>query len=97
MCELHDDATALARTVADEVWDKCEVEIEEAAADSYVFDVGKSTQMSLASMLALNHDEAFERHVLGFFERHEKNLRDAGAAQTHFEGATPISPVCARV
>lgn len=79
MRELRDDARDLANTVADEVWDKFEVEIEEATADSYMFDLATSTKMALSSMLALSYDEAFERHVLGLFERQEKDLREAGA------------------
>lgn len=35
MRELRDDARDFANTVADEVWDKFEVEIEEATADGY--------------------------------------------------------------
>lgn len=87
MRELREDARDLAHTVADEVWDKFEVEIEEATADSYMFDLATSTQMALSSMLALSYDDAFERHVLGWFERLEKELRDAGAGKAGFDGA----------
>lgn len=87
MRELRDDARDLANTVADEVWDRFEVEIEEATADGYMFDMAASTQMALSSMLALSYDEAFERHVLGLFERQEKELRAAGAEAAGFNGA----------
>ena len=85
MRELRDDARDIASTVADEVWDKFEVEIEEATGDSYMFDMASSTQMALSSMLALSYDEAFERHVLGLLERQANELRAAGEAG--FDGA----------
>lgn len=87
MRELREDARDLANTVADEVWDKFEVEIEDATADSFMFDLASSTQMALASMLAMSYDEAFERHVLGLLERQEKELREAGAGEACFDGA----------
>jgi hypothetical protein len=87
MRELRDDARDIANTVADEVWDRFEVEIEEATEDGYVFDIAECTQMALSSMLALSYDEAFERHVLGLFERQEQELREAGADEAGFNGA----------
>ncbi len=87
MRELRDDAHDLANTVADEVWDKFEVEVEDATADSYMFDLASSTQMALSSMLAMSYDEAFERHVLGLLERQEKALREAGAGEVGFDSA----------
>jgi hypothetical protein len=87
MRELRDDARDLANTVADEIWDKFEVEIEDATADSYMFDLASSTRMALSSMLAMTYDDAFERHVLGLLERQEKELRDAGAGKVDFDGA----------
>jgi len=87
MRELREDAHDLANTVADEIWDKFEVEIEEATEHSYMFDLAASTQMALSSMLAMSYDEAFERHVLGLFERQEKDLREAGLGGGAFDGA----------
>lgn len=87
MRELRDDARDLANTVADEVWDKFEVEIEEATADSYMFDLASSTQMSLSGMLALSYNNAFERHVLGLFERLVNELNEADASVAGFDGA----------
>lgn len=87
MRELREDACDLANTVADEVWDKFEVEIEEATADSFMFDLASSTQMALSSMLAMSYDDAFERHVLGLLERQEKELLEAGAGEASFNGA----------
>ena len=87
MRELRDDARDIASTVADEVWDKFEVEIEDATGGSYMFDMASSTQMALSSMLALSYDEAFERHVLGLLERLEKELHAAGQGESCFDGA----------
>lgn len=87
MRELRNDASDLANTVADEVWDKFEVEIEDATADSFMFDLAGSTQMALSSMLAMSYDDAFERHVLGLLERQEKELREASAGEACFDGA----------
>lgn len=87
MRELRDDAADLANSVADEVWDKFEVEVDDATGDSYMFDLASSTQMALSSMLALSYDEVFERHVLGLFERLQKELREAGASEANFDSA----------
>jgi hypothetical protein len=87
MRELREDASDLASTVVDEVWNRFEMDVEEVTADGYMFDMVVSTQMALSSMLALNYDEAFERYVHGFFARQEKELRDAAVGETCFDGA----------
>jgi len=87
MRELCEDAPDLANIIADEIWDKFEIDVEEVTADGYMFDIATSTQMSLSSTLSLNYDKAFERHVVGFFDRQEKELRDAGASEICFDGA----------
>ncbi|MDV6347959.1 hypothetical protein R2083_10590 [Nitrosomonas sp. Is35] len=87
MRDLRDDAHDLANTVADEVWDKFEVEIEEVTADGFMFDLATNTQMALCGMLALSYDEAFEHHVLDLFERQENELREGGASETDFDSA----------
>lgn len=87
MRELREDAADLANSVADEVWDKFEVEVDDATGDSYMFDLASSTQLALSSMLALNYDEAFGRHVLSLFERQQKELREAGAGDANFDSA----------
>lgn len=79
MRELREDRHDLANIVADEVWDKFEIEIEDATADGYMFDLDANTQMALASMLVLIFDEAFERHVLELFEWLKRKIREAGA------------------
>ena len=87
MRDLRNDASDFANTVADEVWDRFEIEVEEATEDSYMFDMATSTKMALSSMLALSYDEAFERNVLGLFEHQEKELRKAGTGEASFDGA----------
>lgn len=87
MRELREDAPDLANTVADEVWDRFEIDVEEITADGYMFDMAMSTQLALSSMLALNYDEAFERHVLGFFERQGNELCEAGTGLVSFDSA----------
>lgn len=87
MRELREDAPDLANTVADEVWDRFEIDVEEVTTDGYMFDMAMSTQMALSSMLALNYDEAFERRVLGFFERQGNELREAGTGLARFDSA----------
>ena len=49
MRELREDAPELANTVADEVWDRFEIDVEEITADGYMFDMATSTQMALSS------------------------------------------------
>lgn len=87
MRELRDDAADLANSVADEVWDKFEVEVDDATGDSYMFDLASSTQMALSCTLTLSYNEAFERHVLSLFERQQKELREAGAGDANFDSA----------
>lgn len=87
MRELREDAPDLANAVADEVWDRFEMDIEEVTADGYMFDMATSTQMALSSTLALNYDEAFERRVLGFFERQGTELCESSTNLTSFDGA----------
>lgn len=77
MRELREDVRDLASTVADEVWDKFEVEIEETIGDEFIFDTASGIQMSLAITLAMNYDDAFECHVQSFFERQQQELRSA--------------------
>lgn len=85
MHELRVGAHDLACVVADEVWDKFEAEIEEATADSFMFDMAASTQAALSSMFALSYDEAFERHVLSFFDKQLGKLHEAGLSQGDFD------------
>ncbi len=87
MRELRDEAPDLANAVAEEVWDRFEMDIEEVTADGYMFDMATSTQMALSSTLALNYDEAFERRVLGLFERQGNELCESSTNLTSFDGA----------
>lgn len=87
MRELREDAPDLANAVADEVWDRFEMDIEEVTADGYMFDMATSTQMALSSTLALNYGEAFERRVLGFFDRQGNELCESSTNLTSFDGA----------
>lgn len=87
MRELRDDAPDLANAVAEEVWDRFEMDIEEVTADGYMFDMATSTQMALSSTLALNYDEAFERRVFGFFARQGNELCESSTSMVSFDGA----------
>lgn len=87
MRELREDARDLANTVADEVWDKFEVEIEDAIGDEFMFDMASGIKMSLAATLAMNYDDAFERHVQGFFERQQRELKSALPGLAGFDDA----------
>jgi len=85
MRELRDDASDIADAVADEVWDRFEIEIENATDDGYIFDLAESTKMALSFALSLSYDDAFDRHVLGLFERLGAQLHEAGANQAVFD------------
>lgn len=85
MRELREDAQDIADTIADEVWDRFEVDIEEATGDSFMFDFAASVRMGLASGLAVAYDDAFDRHVSGLFERLQNELRTAGLADAAFD------------
>jgi hypothetical protein len=87
MRELREDAPDLANVVADEVWDRFEKDVEEVTADGYMFDMATSTQIALSSTMALNYDEVFERHVLGFFERQGNELCQSCTSLASFDGA----------
>jgi len=86
MRELREDAPDFANTVAHEVWDKFVIDVEEATADSYMFDMATSTRMALSGALALNYDDAFEHHVHGFFERQGHELCESCVSLASFDG-----------
>lgn len=87
LSELREEAGDIGQTLADEVWDRFEVEIESATADGFMFDFASSVKTVLAMSLSIAYDEAFERHVLSCFAHLEKALRQAGLGEAEFAGA----------
>lgn len=86
---LREDTLDIAATIADEVWDRFELDIEEVTEDGYMFDLAKGTQISLACLLAMHYDDAFERHVLGFFEQQQQALQVLTGPLAAHSGTTP--------
>lgn len=72
--QLKDDASDIAEALADQLWDKFEIEIEEATEEGFMFDTASLIQSSLSSSLALGFQDAFERDVLSIFEKLSEQL-----------------------
>lgn len=87
MQELRDDAQDLAQSTADDVWDRFEVEIEDAVGEELMLDTASMIGSGLASGLALAYDEGFERHVENFFKRLEKQLAETAHGNASFDSA----------
>lgn len=76
---LRDDAHDIAATIADQVWDRFEIDIKETTEEGFMFEIASTSQMALAFGLALHFDAALEREVLSRFETWANEL--AYAAQ----------------
>lgn len=74
---LRDDAENLARAVADEAWDRFEVDIEEQVGDSIVNDLIKVYGLGLTSALWDRFENACTQLVFSRFERMGKELNAA--------------------
>ncbi len=80
--QLRADAPDIAATLADEVWDRFEVEIEEVTEFGIDFDFAQSIAISLSLSLAQAYERAFEHHVLERCERLSASLAQAMEQQT---------------
>lgn len=72
--QIKDDAHDMATTLADQVWDSFELEIDEATEDGFMFDTASMTQSILSSALSQGYQDTFERDVLGVFEKLREQL-----------------------
>lgn len=79
--QLKDDANDIAQALADQLWDKFEIEIEEATEDGFLFDTASITQTSLSLSLAMGFQDAFERDVLSIFASLHAQLASAYGAE----------------
>jgi hypothetical protein len=75
--QLKEDAGDIADALADQLWDRFEVEIEEATEDGFMVDTASMTQSALSATFAMSYQEAFERDVLSIFETLRNQLADA--------------------
>ncbi len=75
--QLKEDAGDIADSLADQLWDRFEVEIEEITEDGFMVDTASMTQSALSSALAMSYQDAFERDVLRIFETLRSQLADA--------------------
>ena len=75
--QLKEDAGDIADALADQLWDRFEVEIEEITEDGFMVDTASMTQSALSSALAMSYQDAFERDVLSIFETLRRQLADA--------------------
>lgn len=75
--QLKEDAGDIADVLADQLWDRFEVEIEETTEDGFMIDTASLTQSALSATFALAYQEAFERDVLSIFETLRNQLADA--------------------
>lgn len=72
--QIKEDAHDIATTLADQVWDSFELEIDEATEDGFMFDTASMTKSILSSALSQYYQDAFERDVLGVFEKLREQL-----------------------
>ena len=75
--QLKEDAGDIADALADQLWDRFEVEIEEATEDGFMVDTASMMQSALSATFAMSYQEAFERDVLSIFETLRNQLADA--------------------
>lgn len=85
---LKDEATDYAAAVADEAWDRFELEIESTVGDEFLFDLASCVEMALSSALTLAFDSAYEKHVSKRFARLEEAVQAALGGVDGFDGAT---------
>ena len=75
--ELRDDAPDIAATIADEIWDHFEIEIDDATENGIDFNLAGMISTSLSTALLQAYDQAFEHHVLARCEHLRANLAQA--------------------
>lgn len=75
--QLKEDSGDIANALADQLWDRFEVEIEEVTEDGFMIDTANLTQSALSSTFAMSYQEAFDRDVLSIFESLRSQLADA--------------------
>lgn len=76
LSQLREDAQDIADTVADEVWDKFLVEATDMTEDGFMFDTASMTKTALSSGLAMDYQDAMDRHVLARFESMQKDVAE---------------------
>ncbi|HNQ49563.1 MAG TPA: hypothetical protein PKI22_09135 [Hydrogenophilus thermoluteolus] len=77
--QMKEEATDIAETVADEVWDQFETEIDSLIGDEFMFDVAPTIVTALSASLGTLFDEAITRHVeKPFLRLEEALLRERG-------------------
>ena len=75
--QLKEDAGDIADALADQLWDRFEVEIEEATEDGFMDDTASMMQSALSATFAMSYQEGFERDVVSIFETLRNQLADA--------------------
>lgn len=75
--QLKEDAGDIADALADQLWDRFEVEIEEATEDGFMVDTASMMQSALSATFAMSYQEGFERDVVSIFETLRNQLADA--------------------
>lgn len=85
---LKEEAADLAAAVADDAWDRFELEIESAVGDEFITDMAGSVEMMLRSALTMAFDGAFEKQVSQRFARLEEAVQAALGGVDGFDGAT---------
>lgn len=75
--QLEEDASEIATTLAEQLWDKFETEITEAIPDGCMLYSTYTTQRILAATFAVNYQQAIERDVLSIFKILSRQLADA--------------------
>lgn len=86
MYELRDDARDIASSVAEQVFDQFEREVDGITSDGFMWDNADATLMQLQSAISMAFDEACEKHVLSIYERLSDELAAAAGQRVFDDG-----------
>lgn len=86
MYELRDDARDIASSVAEQVFDQYEREVDGITSDGFMWDNADATLMQLQSAISMAFDEACEKHVLSIYERLSDELAAAAGQRVFDDG-----------
>lgn len=91
---LREDAHDIAATIADQVWEKFEIDIEETTEERFMFDLASAIQMALALALASYFEAALEREVLSRFTTWAKELACAAEEEAIDTWRIDVARMC---
>ncbi|MBU2805637.1 hypothetical protein HF668_10865 [Acidithiobacillus ferridurans] len=86
MQDLRSDVPALAQTIAEEVTDALEADLDRETEDGMIWDLADGCQTILLTGLSEHFEQALERSLLGTMEIHSRHLKGVFGAAWTFDG-----------